>query len=202
MFLQGKMEGKAMGAFVLGTVGFLLCFVYDINSITWKNSILQRAFAAGSVCVVISVIWALKESLGNRAVHPAFFAALGAGSLAFLGLLIYTLFFALPFQETYVEKSKERMAYTEGVYCLCRHPGVLWFAGAYICLWGMTGDLSRGFYFLSMILWNCLYIVVQDFWIFPVTFTNYETYKRNTPFLFPNRESMKAFMMWKAERKQ
>lgn len=124
-----------MGEFVLGTVGFLLCFVYDINSITWKNSILQRAFAAGSVCVVISAIWALKESLVNGAVHPAFFAALGAGSLAFLGLLIYTLFFALPFQETYVEKSKERMAYTEGVYCLCRHPGVLWFAGAYICLW-------------------------------------------------------------------
>ena len=191
-----------MGEFILGTVGFLLYFVYDVNSITWKNSVLQRFFAFGSACVAISAIWELWENLRGGIAHPAVCAVFGAGSIGFLGLLIYTLFFALPFEETYLEINQKRMVYTEGVYCLCRHPGVLWFAGAYLCFWGMTGNLSRGIYFISMILWDCLYIVLQDVWIFPATFTNYDAYKRSTPFLFPDRKSLKAFLNWNAERKK
>lgn len=191
-----------MGEVICGTVGFLLFLVYDINSITWKNSIMQKFFAIGSVCVVSSTAWVLGKSLSERIVHPAVCAMLGVGSLGFLGLLVYTLFFALPFDETYLEKSKERIAYTEGVYSLCRHPGVLWFAGAYLCFVGMSGDLSRGIYFILMIFWNYLYIIVQDFWIFPVTFTNYEDYKKNTPFLLPNRRSINAFLSWNRERKK
>lgn len=191
-----------MGAIILGTAGFLLYFVYDINSITWKNSVMQKFFAIGSVCVVGSAVWVLWESLSEKAVHLVCCAFFGAGSLVFLGLLIYTLFFALPFDETYLKGSKERLAYTEGIYSLCRHPGVLWFAGAYLCFWGMSGDLDRGIYFGLMIFWNYLYIIVQDLWIFPVTFTNYEDYKRNTPFLLPNRRSINAYLAWNAERKK
>lgn len=163
---------------------------------------MQKFFAIGSVCVVGSAVWVLWESLSEKAVHLVCCAFFGAGSLVFLGLLIYTLFFALPFDETYLKESKERLAYTEGIYSLCRHPGVLWFAGAYLCFWGMSGDLDRGIYFGLMIFWNYLYIIVQDLWIFPVTFTNYEDYKRNTPFLLPNRRSINAYLAWNAERKK
>lgn len=193
---------KAMGQVVLGTMGFLLYFLYDINSIKWNNSIMQKFFAIGSICVAGSTVWVLAECLSEKIVHPIVCVILGTVSLGFLGLLVYTLFFALPFEETYLEKSRERMAYTEGVYSLCRHPGVLWFAGAYLCFWGISGDLNRGIYFVSMIFWNCLYIIVQDFWIFPATFTNYEDYKKNTPFLLPNWSSINAFLSWNRERKK
>ena len=48
-------------------------------------------------------------------------------------------FFALPFQQTYLEEAAERRAYDRGVYALCRHPGVLWFILFYLCCW-----LARG----------------------------------------------------------
>ena len=192
-----------MWALVLGTVGFLLYYLYDINSIIWKNSVMQKFFAGGSVCVVVATVWVLIESLRGPIFNSVVCLVFGAGSLVFLGLLIYTLFFALPFDETYLEESSERMAYTKGVYSLCRHPGVLWFSGAYLCFWGMTGDWSRGIFFLSMIALNCIYIIIQDIWIFPETFTNYEEYKRITPFLLPNRRSIKAcFSQNKESRKR
>ena len=115
----------------------------------------------------------------------------GIGAMCFLALLIYTLFFALPFEETYCEDNKLRAAYTEGMYGVCRHPGVLWFAGAYLCMWGMFGGWKQGIYFLLMIFWNYLYIIFQDLWTFPQTFFNYREYQKTTPFLMPNRDSIK-----------
>ena len=100
--------------------------------------------------------------------------------------------FALPFEETYCEENKLRAAYTEGMYGLCRHPGVLWFAGAYLCMWGMVGGWKHGIYFLLMIFWNYLYIIFQDLWTFPRTFFNYKEYQQSTPFLIPNRKSIRV----------
>ena len=81
----------------------------------------------------------------------------GIGAMCFLALLIYTLFFALPFEETYCEENRLRAAYTEGVYGLCRHPGVLWFAGAYFCMWGRwmeTWDLFFTYDFLELSVYH------------------------------------------------
>lgn len=191
-----------MEAIILGTVGFLFYFLYDINSIRWKNSLMQKFFAIGSIFVVVSTAWVLWESLRGKIAHPAVCVVLGIFSLGFLGILIYTLFFALPFDETYLKENKERLAYMDGIYSLCRHPGVLWFAGAYFCFWGMTGELNKGIYFVGMIFWNYLYILFQDYWVFPLTFTNYGEYKKNTPFLLPNKKSVKTYLAWKKERRK
>lgn len=113
-------------------------------------------------------------------------------AILFLGLLIYTLFFALPFDETYVKENHERLAYTEGVYALCRHPGVLWFAGFYFCLAGFLGSGKALRAFGVLIVWNILYIFYQDRIVFPETFSNYGAYQQTTPFLIPDRNSTAA----------
>ena len=116
----------------------------------------------------------------------------GTGALCFLALLIYTLFFALPFEETYCEENKLRAAYTEGVYGLCRHPGVLWFAGAYLCMWGMFGGWRQGIYFLLMIFLELsVYHFSGSVDFFHRHFFNYREYQKTTPFLMPNRDSIK-----------
>lgn len=153
---------------------------------------MQKFFAAGSILVVLSLGAELYFSWGHYDRDTGTTLAFGLGAVVFLGLLIYTLFFALPFEETYCEESKLRAAYTEGIYGLCRHPGVLWFAGAYLCMWGMTGGWREGSYFLCMIFWNYLYIIFQDLWTFPRTFFNYEEYQISTPFLIPNRKSIQV----------
>ena len=167
-----------MWQFILGSAGFLLYFIYDINSIKKKNTFFQKFFAWGTVLVALSLVMELWLSWGQCQHRIGRIIGFGTGALCFLALLIYTLFFALPFEETYCEENKLRAAYTEGVYGLCRHPGVLWFAGAYLCMWGM-------------IFWNYLYIIFQDLWTFPQTFFNYREYQKTTPFLMPNRDSIK-----------
>ena len=183
-----------MWQLILGTAGFVLYFVYDINSVLSKNVCLQKFFAWGCILVVASVVaeFCSAWGQGHRSVEAVI--GFGIGALFFLGLLIYTLFFALPFEETYCEENKLRAAYTEGVYGLCRHPGVLWFAGAFLCMWGMLGGWRPGIYFGLMIFWNYLYIIFQDLWTFPRTFFNYREYQQSTPFLIPNGKSIRVCM--------
>lgn len=187
-----KIWGVKMWQIILGSVGFLLYFIYDINSIQKKNKFMQKFFAAGTILVVVSLLMELYLAWGQGHRSAGAMAGFGIGAVLFLVLLIYTLFFALPFEETYCEENKLRAAYTEGVYGLCRHPGVLWFVGAYLCMWGMFGGWRQGVYFLLMIFWNYLYIIFQDLWTFPRTFFNYNEYQKTTPFLIPNRESIRV----------
>ena len=48
-----------MWQIVLGSFGFLLYFIYDINSIRKKNVIFQKFFAVGTVFVVVSLLMEL-----------------------------------------------------------------------------------------------------------------------------------------------
>lgn len=174
----------------LGTSGFLLYLIYDINSVKGNHPVLRYFFGAGSLCLVIATIKTLVRVFDYTQRNLPSIILLSVVGLIFFLLLIYTLFFALPFEETYLEESRERMAYTEGVYGLCRHPGVLWFAGFYLCLWGISGFSWNGIFFPLMIVWNVFYVIFQDVWTFPRTFTNYGAYKKKTPFLIPNRDSI------------
>lgn len=176
---------------IIGSIGFLCYFTYDINSITVQSRFLQKGFLIGTILVAaasVGIFVAGWETMDWKMPHV--WICLGGGIVMF-GLLIYTLFFALPFESTYVEESRQRLAYTEGVYALCRHPGVLWYGGIYLCMAGMIGTRESVLQAVIFILWNVAYVILQDKVIFPRTFTNYEDYKRTVPFLLPNGRSMK-----------
>ena len=102
-----------MWQLILGTAGFVLYFVYDINSILSKNVCLQKFFALGSILVVASVVAEFCSAWGQGHRSLGAVIGFGIGALFFLGMLIYTLFFALPFEETYCEENKLRAAYME-----------------------------------------------------------------------------------------
>ena len=108
-----------MWQIVLGSFGFLLYFIYDINSIRKKNVIFQKFFAVGTVFVVVSLLMELLLLWGQCQHRIGRMIGFGTGAVGFFALLIYTLFFALPFEETYCEDNKLRAAYTEGcVWCV------------------------------------------------------------------------------------
>ena len=58
------MERK-MWQFILGSTGFILYFIYDINSVRMKNAVLQKFFAVGSIFVVVSLIAELYAAWGS-----------------------------------------------------------------------------------------------------------------------------------------
>lgn len=168
--------------FILGFAAYLLYFIYDYNSVTHKNRVLKKFFLLGTLLLVAG-IWVELKRFEYKVGVVSVLCTLAA--VAFLFLLIYTLFFAIPFNDTYVRDNDLREAYTAGVYSLCRHPGVLWFAGLSLCLWGICRDLRSGIFFLLMTLCDVLYVVFQDLYTFPKTFINYGEYKETTPFLIP-----------------
>lgn len=138
----------------------------------------------------------------NRSGDPELLAAAGKFFFYFCcfsdssdpvsGTVDLYIVFCAALDETYVKENHERLAYTEGVYALCRHPGVLWFAGFYFCLAGFLGSGKAMGAFGVLIVWNILYIFYQDRIVFPETFSNYGAYQQTTPFLIPDRNSTAA----------
>lgn len=174
---------------LLGSIAFLLYFIYDLNSILWNNRILHYSFFAGTALLcgaTILMIWQCEGTTERPLILSIIFGSL---TVVFLLLLIYTLFFALPFDATYLEAENGRMAYTERVYALCRHPGVLWFIGFYVCLALLKSSNQLLIFGGVFSLWNILYILFQDVYTFPRTFCNYKEYQKTTPFLIPNAGS-------------
>ncbi|MDO4545348.1 MAG: hypothetical protein Q4C25_04260 [Bacillota bacterium] len=184
---------------ILGIIAFVLYFLYDINSVRWKNRILNCSFFLGTAMLVIATAGIILVSRGDERLIPmadfganlmtALVLALG---LAFAALLVYTLFFAIPFEATYVKNMNNcPMVYKNGVYALCRHPGVLWFVGLFVCL-GMefSSTLVVSFGTLFCLL-DVAYVIFQDRWTFMKTFEDYREYKTETPFLIPTKASIK-----------
>ena len=105
-----------MTAVIIGSIGFLCCFLYDHNSIRLKKSFLHPFFSIGCFLIAVSTGLVIRSCWPRRGSSFFFSAVFLTAAILFLGLLIYTLFFALPFDETYVKENHERLAYTEGVY--------------------------------------------------------------------------------------
>ncbi|MGI6028440.1 MAG: hypothetical protein ACOX81_03395 [Candidatus Heteroscillospira sp.] len=114
----------------------------------------------------------------------------GAMTLVFAGMLLWALFFSLPFERTYVEGISGTVVNT-GLYALCRHPGVLFFAGMYICAWLVSGRDAMLICSLCLILCDLLHVWIQDRYYFPKTLAGYGAYCLETPFLIPNTASVR-----------
>ncbi len=188
-----RMGVRKMNGFLgSGVLAFLLFIVYDFNEVRWRKRWLHGLFFAGfALLVLASVGLAVQAIHKGLPVWPRRIAGLVLAAL-FLGLLLYTLFGALPFAQTYqqCDRQDKPMVCRSGVYALCRHPGVLWFAGFYGGLWLALGGqdlLSAAIIFSSL---NGLYVFFQDRWTFGQTFADYESYQQTTPFLIPNRQSI------------
>ena len=173
-----------------GLLTFFLYLIYDLNSVLWQKKILHGFFFLGNILLAGATVVQILEAVSEVRLGACFwiFAVLSG---VFLLLLIDTLFFALPFECTYLEVGKKPCVCDFGMYALCRHPGVLWFFLFYFCL-GIAlypAELIYAGMFYSIL--NLCYVIFQDHWTFPLTFADYENYKRTTPFLIPNPRSIR-----------
>lgn len=175
---------------LLGSLSFILFILYDINSTKKMYKFVQAFFFLGCFLLVYATGQLLLSSESSFSLHFLLRIISGLLMLSCALLLIYTLFFALPFKSTYVDQAKGRKVFDQGVYALCRHPGVLWLAGLYFFLWLFTGRhliLLGGLCFSGL---NIVYVWLQDRYIFPKHFVDYAAYQKNTPFLLPNLRSI------------
>ena len=186
-----------MLSWMLGIAAFLLFFVYDVNSVTLRAPLLHTGFFLGVLLLLASTGLDLLHAWRKGDLGGGVDGLLFCAALACLAALLYTLFFALPFEATYQAQDLGRLVYDRGVYALCRHPCVLFFFGLYLFL-GLaalpSGLLIRGMVFSGL---NLLYVVFQDRVTFPRTFCDYGSYRTRVPFLIPTGRSVRqAIRTW------
>lgn len=178
----------------LGSLAFLFFMVYDINSVTKNYKFLHGGFFAGFILLISATLGIICSTISEIELDKGRVIVFGLLAFIFLLLLIYTLFFALPFENTYVKTNSPPKTCRTGVYALSRHPGVLWFMGFYLFLWlALSGSLLLLAGILFSLL-NLLYIILQDQWTFMKVFPDYSDYKKTTPFLFPTYKSLSRCM--------
>jgi len=180
-----------MLSFLLGFSAFVLFILYDINSVTWQRRWIQRFFIIGTGLLGTSTVLDLLTAWKHGALSTAAdYVLLALAGLCFCAL-IYCLFFALPFQETYGEQHTGRNVCDSGVYGLCRHPGILCFFGMELLL-GLAAlpdkMILRGLFFSAL---NLAYAYFQDRVTFPKTFCDYSAYQKKVPFLIPTGASIR-----------
>ena len=175
----------------IAVIAFILFFIYDWNSISWNNRALQKLFAAGCVLLVSATVGVLIQQKTQRSWQTWQLVLILLFFLLCMTLLVYTLFFALPFEETYLQECQKRKAYTEKMYALCRHPGVLWLAGVMAAVAWYRWDQQTTAYCVLVTVCNICYVIYQDWVIFPATFYDYKDYRKTTPFLIPNWKSIR-----------
>lgn len=181
-------------AIMAGVFAFFLFILYDVNTVVWKKKILYSGFAAGCFFLVVSSVSMVLAAWRQIEIWRMGSVSCLMIAMVFFGLLVYTLFFAIPFHDTYQEFEEEPKVCDTGVYGLCRHPGVLWFFFFYLFLGFAFQDarlLNGGILFSFC---NLMYVVFQDVWSFPKQFPGYQTYRKEVPFLIPTGKSIRHCM--------
>ena len=181
---------------VIGCLAFGFLYIFDFNKIVWHKRILNLNFGLGIGILVFSTVGILYNGIltnGYDRFYLPLTVRIAAGFVAAIALclLIYSLIFALPFTETYVNSKEKNSVVDTGMYALCRHPGVIWFFFFYLFLWLASGVKLMLWAGLIWTFMDVLHVYIQDRWLFPKSLKGYELYRGTTPFLLPTVSSIK-----------
>ena len=189
----------------LGAGAFLLFFLYELHVVSGRFRALHACFAAGCLLLAAATAGLAADAALQPGASPVRLVCAGVVAAVFLALLVYTLFFALPFAATYTKAGGTQVegkpcVCRTGMYALCRHPGVWWLAGVHLCVWLMDGASVALSAFLLFTALNVAYVTVQDCWSFPRSFADYDDYKKETPFLIPRPRSVRRCLATRGRR--
>lgn len=159
----------------LGIFAFAVMAVGDINDALFKLKLLKLCFPIGLLLLIIAT--AARISTDNISILWC------AAAAVLLVLELYALFGSFSVSEAYTASDKPRTTSEKGLYSLCRHPGVPFFIGLYICL-----------HFGVALPWTDVIIyavadfalaLFEDIVIFPRLLGGYDDYKKRVPFVLP-----------------
>lgn len=174
----------------LGAAAFGLMALSDWLCVLCRRPWGGRLFSLGSVLLAAATLGLLAgRGIPRLASLPWWCLA-----ACMLGLLLYTLFAALPAGGSGMlppDGASLRPLVDTGVYALCRHPGVLWLGGFYLFAWCAAGGRALLAAFVLFTGLDVLYVWWQDRVVFPRSIRGYCEYRQTTPFLWPTPASLR-----------
>ena len=97
-----------MLSLLLGCLAFVLYLLYDINSYLWQLKAPRSFFLIGTLLLACAAVTDIRAAWLANAFTGLKDAALLLLSAAAFAALLYSLFFALPFDETYAQQQNGR----------------------------------------------------------------------------------------------
>ena len=178
----------------LGIFGSIVIHLFDIVSLKKIPSGAKPCvWTVGSGLLVYSLIMLCLRS--NALPLPEWTTWLGWGLLPIaLFLLMHSLFINLPFRKTYIATGVGDKLVTTGLYAIVRHPWIHCFT---LTLLSLVLVSKSSLLLIATPIWillDILLVVVQDKFFFGRMFEGYDSYRRETPMLLPNRKSVNAFI--------
>ncbi len=129
---------------------------------------------------------------------------IGVVMICLAGYLLYRSLIAELPGGTYTPpagKPGRRKTCRNGTYALIRHPALWWYG---LFLAGLFIFSGAKWLLISGVVWwlaNFLLVVFEDIYLYPVMFNDYLSYKRQTPMLIPNRNSLsKCLKTWSSKK--
>ncbi len=173
-----------------GSLSFVLFVLFDINKAKGSR-LVSLWFAAGALLLLASTGMLVAPAMST--IRPLWRNVFGGFALLWFLIYLYVLFGALPAKQTYGNGQNPAVV-KSGPYALCRHPGGWCFLFAYWSLYLFSGETGMLYGAILFPVLNFLYIWIEDRYLFARYIDGYEAYKREVPFLVPNRRSMRAFL--------
>jgi len=178
-----------MGYILIGSLAFLIAFSFDLVSMK-GFPYLKQIIGLVSASLFGYSLLAVCLAPGKLPL-PNWLSWVGWPLFLTSALLLfYSLFWEIPFQQTYMDAGVGDRLVKTGTYALVRHPGVLWLAFLLLAL--ILVSRSR-LLLLAAPLWiflDVLYVWIQERFFFGRMFVGYAQYKRETPMLLPTPASI------------
>jgi protein-S-isoprenylcysteine O-methyltransferase Ste14 len=177
----------------LGCLGSLIVQIFNIISIKGIPRVKPVIWAAGSALFIYSIVMlALQPDtlpLPGWAAWPGWLIFSLASALS-----AYSLFINIPFRKTYLASGNSGKLVTTGFYALVRHPWMLCLVVILFSLVLITRSQLLLIAALVYTVWNITLVFLQDRFVFGKMFAEYGSYRKMTPMLVPNRQSIAAFI--------
>ncbi len=160
--------------FFLGAIGYLLAGLYDV-AILLDKPVLRRFLYAGFFITAIPypVVFFTRDSpLPGFAGWILFPLIIG-----FALLLIYSVMI-----ETSLFSESTGKLYQKGTYRISRHPGFIWYTIINVLVSIYYWNYHITMLFAGFTLCNLILITVEDRIFFPKMFSEYDAYRKSTPF--------------------
>lgn len=183
---RGYTVSVATLSFAIGTVGFVAVALGDLLQIPGRKQSARAVSSIGYAGIAASLLFLMFANRPASAPRPLLVLE-AIGVCAFGLLLLYSVLLEIPLarRRGRVRSTGEDSVVETGSYALVRHPGFLWFALmwlAIILIYLNTEVTEIG---AAMVVLDFLLVVAEDLYFFPRIFSDYEEYKKRTPFLLP-----------------
>jgi len=169
----------------LSIIGYIILLIHDLSQMKKSNIVTMLTYISYPIIIAPYILLFLNYTPNNTI--PGWIPIILYALIALLSLLlIYSVLLEIPLkikQGIVITDSKTRAVYRLGTYHFSRHPGFIWMTLINAAIYGLF--IQREILVLTVVLTLCnlALILVEDIYIFPNIFRDYNQYKKEVPFL-------------------